>query len=395
MSQTPVSSHIEVLAYYFPQFHRDPRTDAMHGAGWTEWEVLRAARPRFANHRQPITPAWGEFDESDSAWAAREIALAADHGLTGFIYDWYWYEGRPFLEGALEHGFLQAPNRNLLKFALMWANHDWLHLFPNRAGETPELLMAGATPRDSFDAMCDYVIEQYFKQANYLLVDGAPYYSIYELGTFIKGLGGLEAATSALAAFRAKVIAAGFPDLHLNAVVWGVSVLPSELKLEQPEAVVQRLGFSSTTSYVWIHHFPLNDSPAFTREYQAAAECNYALWYEYNASFSVPYHPNVTVGWDSSPRTQQDVPYNVGTYPWIARLEGNTPEAFGQALERARGFLERQEIHQKILTINAWNEWTEGSYLLPDTVMGNAYLEAVKGVFGSRKQDPVLSASSA
>ena len=391
----PTKHDIEVLAYYFPQFHRDPRNDTLHGAGWSEWDLLRAAKPRYDGHRQPITPAWGEFDESDPAWAAREIDLAADHGLTGFIYDWYWYEGSPFLEGALEHGFLHAPNRNRMKFALMWANHDWLHLFPHQAGEAPKLLMAGATPRDSFDAMCDYVIEKYFKQANYLLIDGAPYYSIYELGTFIQGLGGLEAATDALAAFRAKVIVAGFPDLHLNAVVWGVAVLPSELKLEHPEAVVRRLGFSSTTSYVWIHHFSLNDGPEFTQPYQSAAECNYALWHEYNTSFSVPYHPNVTMGWDSSPRTQQDVPYRVGAYPWTARLEGNTPAAFGQALERARTFLERPEIHQKILTINAWNEWTEGSYLLPDTVHGNAYLESIRVTFGDQiAQKPELSAST-
>ena len=32
-------------------------------------------------------------------------------------------------------------------------------------------------------------------------------------------------------------------------------------------------------------------------------------------------------------------------------------------------------------TINSWNEWTEGSYLEPDTVHGMGYLEAVKRVF--------------
>ena len=35
----------------------------------------------------------------------------------------------------------------------------------------------------------------------------------------------------------------------------------------------------------------------------------------------------------------------------------------------------------KLITVNSWNEWTEGSYLEPDTKWGFGYLEAVKKVF--------------
>ena len=305
----------EVLVYYFPQYHRDPRNDALHSPGWTEWDLLRAAKPRYPGHRQPIVPAWGEFDESDPQWSAREIDLAADHGVSGFIYDWYWYDGQPFLNGALERGFLEAPNRERLKFALMWANHDWLHLFPHRAGENPQRLMAGSTSRESFEQLTDYVITHYLHQPNYFLIEGSPYFSIYELGTFIEGMGGLESAYEALEAFRSKVKRAGFPDLHLNAMVWGVAVLPSEVKLENPAEVVTRLGFASVTSYTWIHHFALDSAAGSTRAYSEAASANYALWDEYQHKFGVPYHPNVSVGWDSTPRTQQNVPHRVGPYP--------------------------------------------------------------------------------
>jgi len=66
----------------------------------------------------------------------------------------------------------------------------------------------------------------------------------------------------------------------------------------------------------------------------------------------------------------------------MATLANNTPVAFRAALLAARDFLDRGLTTPPILTINAWNEWTEGSYLEPDTLHGMAYLEAIRDVFG-------------
>jgi hypothetical protein len=327
-------------------------------------------------------PAWGYFDESDPAMAQREIDLAADHGVTGFIYDWYWYEDGPFLIDALEKGFLNAP-RQRIKFALMWANHDWLDLFPAASGKQNKLV-DGALSRAGFDRMVDHVVSKLMSHPSYLKLDGAPYFSIYELGTFIKGLGGLDAARDALESFRAKVRAQGHPDLHLNAVVWGISVLPSEVKLEHPSDVLSRLGFQSATTYAWVHHFDPSSAGFPRSSYARAAEANFAKWSEYQKTLPVPYHPNVSMGWDSTPRTKQGGSFEKLGYPWIAVLEGNTPEAFEDALVRARDFVKPAPPGQRVVTINAWNEWTEGSYLLPDAARGAPYLDAVGKVFGGR-----------
>ncbi|MGO8902351.1 MAG: glycoside hydrolase family 99-like domain-containing protein [Isosphaeraceae bacterium] len=41
---------------------------------------------------------------------------------------------------------------------------------------------------------------------------------------------------------------------------------------------------------------------------------------------------------------------------------------------------------QRVLTVNSWNEWTEGSYIEPDTVHGTKYLEAIRDVFGRKPE---------
>ncbi len=94
-----------VSAYYFPNYHVDPRNEKMYGKGWTEWQLVRQALPRFPGHRQPRVPQWGYEDEADPAVFARKIEAAADHGLDSFIFDWYWYENAPFLNRALEQGY--------------------------------------------------------------------------------------------------------------------------------------------------------------------------------------------------------------------------------------------------------------------------------------------------
>lgn len=75
-------------------------------------------------------------DRPNTFW----IATAADHGATSFLCDWCWYNDRPYLHDALERSFLQAPNRhrNRLRFALMWANHDWNTIFPERLTNRPD-----------------------------------------------------------------------------------------------------------------------------------------------------------------------------------------------------------------------------------------------------------------
>jgi hypothetical protein len=368
-----------VAAYYFGNYHEDKRNLKAHGPGWTEWNLVKAATPRFPGHMQPREPLWGYEDESDPKVFEKKIAVASRSSIDAFIFDWYWYTDGPFLESALTGGYLRASNTKDLKFAVMWANHDWFDIHPAKMAGAPTLQYAGAIGAEAFEAMVDRLLEL-FQHPSYLLVNGCPYFSIYELYRFIQGFGDVADAAQALDKMRGKVRALGFPDLHVNAIAWGVKLLPGQSEAANLPELLDRLRIDSATSYVWIHHTQF--AKAFTTEYRDIR--NQYETYRASAAKSLgrPYFPNVTVGWDSTPRTCQTDNYRLGEYPYTSVIVNNTPEAFKAALQSARSFaLTNLAPDNRIITLNSWNEWTEGSHLEPDTVTGMAYLDAVREVF--------------
>ena len=374
-------NNYQVSAYYFPNYHEDERNRVWHGAGWTEWDLMKQAVPRFPGHQQPKIPLWGYENEADPDVMAKKISAAAEYGIDNFIFDWYWYEDGPYLQRCLEEGFLKAPNCDKLHFALMWANHDWVDIHPAQrsSGKHETVLARGKVSAEAFDRAVDYIISHYFRHPSYFRLDGGLYFSIYMMAGFVSGFGTVAAAREALLRFRRKVRDAGLGELHLNAVVWGQQILPGEFAPSDKNWLVTNLGFDSVTTYVWIHeHWPEGFPVCDYDKYRELCICDYQKLSDY---FSVPYYPNVTMGWDTSPRTIPSDRYENLGYPFSPVLTGNTPEEFEQSLQCVKKYLDSTDLKTKMFTINAWNEWTEGSYLEPDTVHKFGYLQAIKNVF--------------
>ena len=360
---------VTVAVYYFPNWGP---------AAGSEWGTLQRAKPMFEGHQQPKVPAWGYQNENRPEFMAQKIDAAADHGVDVFIFDWYFYDhaempGNKYLYMALEDAFLQASNNDRLKFSIMWCNHD--------LGD----IAKGAVEPETFERLTDYVIERYFKHPSYWLVDGCPYFSIYEVNTFLKTFGGdWTAAGAAIERFREKVKAAGFPDLHLNGVLYGMGGIidPS----------VEALKIQSTTTYVWIHHNPLSDFPktkydkAAGQYFKTVQSGGGANGLENSANYlPVPYHINVSMGWDSSPRcggVDRAEWLSRRDYPFGAVIVDNTPYLFKKYLAEAKKLTMAKPENERIIVVNSWNEWGEGSYLEPDNVNGMGYLEAIREVYG-------------
>ena len=371
ISDKHYSQKYDVAAFYWPAYHYEPRSEFIFPDKNGEWEIIYNAIPKEEGHQQPKVPLWGYVNEADPAVMDKKISTAVSHGVNVFIFDWYWYEGKPFLESCVNEGF-QKANNGRMKFYLMWANHDATSYWDVKNPKIDSVYWKGGVDRAMFNVIVDRVIEKYFKDPSYYKIDGAPVFSIYELNTFIKGIGGTEVAREALDYFRAKTVEAGFPGLHLQGILW--SALPSSIvgvpgdKIESQNQVLNYFGFNSLTNYCWAHlRNPSGD-------YEAWADASVAMWDNFDRDFSIPYFPNITVGWDANPRFQFKSGY----------ITNPAPEKFGKYFRKALDYADNHPEQPPIITINAWNEWSEGSYLEPDTLHKMGYLETMKRILSEQ-----------
>jgi len=362
----------DVAAFLYPAYVSDDvRLRPFWPTGMGEWETVMTMQQRNPGHYWNRRPLWGYVNEADSAVMSMEIDQAASHGVNVFIFDWYWFDDRPFMETTLRNGFLKAPNRDRMKFYLMWANHDVQNYWDTRISQLGEnnVIWQGKVGREEFERICRRDIEMYFKQPNYYKIDGRPVFMIYDLHNLIDGLGGVEQTADALSWFKKETVKAGFPGLDLQFAMWSINLNYSGFdanKGKNPENdFIRRLGFTSATHYQFAHFLWMDD------EYPKIVERAEKEWTRIDSAYtSFTYYPHVSIGWDNSPRT--------GKSPHV---RDNTPENFEKALRKGRDYLDQHPKLHPLITINSWNEWTETSYLEPDNVYGYGYLNAVKHVF--------------
>lgn len=363
------NSEYYVAAYIWPSCHHDERFgDMLWPEGTGEWEVIKKGNPRFEGHYQPRLPLWGYEMDNNPKVVEKWIDLAVEHGVNVFVYDWYWYDEGPFLESALNDGFLKAKNNSKMQFYIMWANHDVKRNYWNvhKYKDDTSVLWNAVVDENNFKIIVDRVINQYFKQPNYFKIDGKPLFSIFSIDKLMESFGGDAKRTrEALDYFREEVKKAGFPGLHIQWNQGGGSLM-SEEAAEKFSNKVKEMGFNSVAMY---------NMGGLNEDYLVYGDNARKIRTQMDSILNVPVFPCVSVGWDDTPRFPAKGMQDVVHYH-------NTPESFAALLYKAKAYADSHPGQPKLITINAWNEWVEGSYLLPDMQNGFGYLKAVKEVMG-------------
>lgn len=362
-----MSPNMTICAYYYPGWHPCPVRDASFAPGFSEWDLVEGCRPSFEGHEQPNLPLWGRYDESDPGQFARKIETAKNFGIDSFHFAFYWSRGKRLLEGALNRGFLGAPNNEEIDFAVMWANRMPRKVMPvkNPAAQLIDPTRLVHTDPDDFVDFVRHVATHYFVRENYHRVDGRCYLSIFDTNFFLRQLGE-DGCKRAVDAARTYLAQNGLPELHLAAID----------PIEAFHQKLPELGFDSVTHYVLLPEW----KGERLQDYRAAAIRRQNEWPLWQQRAPLPYFPSVSTGWDANARGTDFGKEKPNRYPWSPIITGRSPRAFEDHLAGAVRFSRAEHGDEARVFIASWNEWSEGHYLEPDTRYKDGFLEAVRRV---------------
>lgn len=344
---------VQLLAFYLPQFHPIPENDRWWGAGFTEWRNVGKAYPNFVGHYQPRRPGeLGYYDLRMPDVMTAQAALARRYGITGFCYYYYWFGGHRLLERPLEQ-MLASGNPNL-PFCLCWANENWTRRWD---GESENILVGQKhSPEDDIAVISDLC--RYFRAPNYIRINGRPLLLVYRVKLFPDFRATVER-------WRRHCRQTGIGEIYVAAV----EAFDQVEKLEPPE----RWGCDAGVEFP-PHGFGNLRKPSsqlLNPRFEGTTDDYVELVHRY-LDRPVPGYRRfrgVMAGWDNTPRRQNNslVFENAAPGAFQAWLEA----AIAQTREQAQG-------DERIVFINAWNEWAEGAYLEPDMRFGHTWLEAVR-----------------
>ena len=352
---------MRALAFYLPQYHPIPENDAWWGRGFTEWRNVVQGRPLFPGHDQPQLPAdLGFYDLRVAETRVAQADLARAHGIHGFVYYHYWFQGRRLLERPFSE--VLASGEPDFPFCLCWANEPWTRAWD---GLTDEVLVAQSYSAADDEAHIRALLPA-FADPRAVRVDGRPVFLVYKASALPDPLRTTDR-------WREIVSREGLGDPYLLRV-----------EHDRDKDDPRRLGFDAAVDF---QPDFANLGPALRRSWPARIGRRFGVGRQaYRTHRIFDYesvvdrmlarppvdHPRfgcVTPGWDNTVRRRRQGIVLRDASPevyerWLRAVVEAGPPAPGADL----------------VFVNAWNEWAEGNHLEPSLGAGRAHLEATRRV---------------
>lgn len=366
------------IAFYLPQFHPIPENDAWWGKGFTEWANVVAGKPRFEGHGQPHLPAdFGFYDLRVPEVRQQQADLARASGIEGFCYYHYWFQGRRLLNRPLDE--VLASGTPDFPFCLCWANESWSRAW---SGRDHDVLIQQTYDEADDDAHIAWLCNV-FADPRYLRVDGRPLFLFYmpeKLPDAMRLLAqwrrvaieriGVEPCFLAMRTGFSTCDAAGLRMLGFDGVVefepnrehFPVAKNATGHLVSWMRRLLPARWYDALRNNRWLGERGLNTIV----DYKAYVDCSLA-----RPTLDDRAYPVVFPSWDNAVRRTS-----------ATIIENHDAAQYGRWLEDAVSRVGARAADQRLVFINAWNEWAEGCHLEPDQEHGHAFLVQTAAVLG-------------
>lgn len=347
----PTRFPVKLIAFYLPQFHTIPENDEWWGTGFTEWTNVKPAKPQFKDHYQPHVPGeLGYYNLLDPETQQRQVELAKLYGVGGFCFYTYWFSGHLLLEKPVNN---YLENHSLdLPFCLCWANENWSRTWD---GLDKEVLIAQKhSPEDDLGFIQH--VSRFLKDDRYIRIDNKPLLLVYRPSL-------LPSAGETAERWRQWCRENGIGEIFLAYTQSFEAVDPSIY------------GFDAAIEFP-----PNNSAPPDITDTIHSKNSDFSgkiydwrIFVERSFSYKKPDYllfRSVCPSWDNTARRKSKGTIFLNSSPV------GYQQWFVNAIEETCARLKKPD--ERVMFVNAWNEWAEGAHLEPDQRYGYAYLEATR-----------------
>ena len=380
----------KIIAFYFPQFHPIKENSVWWGENFTDWDLVKAAKPLFKGHKQPRKPLnENYYNPSDENTLKSQSELAKKYGIDGFMFYHYWFDGKLLLEKPLETFLL---NKNIdFSFCLAWANETWTRAWIGK----PEVILQEQSHKNDkriWNKHFDYLLP-FFKDHRYIKVDGKPIFFIYQ--PFL-----VKDSKNLISFFNKQAIKNGLPGIYFVAIknhkFYENNFLKSYdglLKFQPREAYTSKYFKNENiiSRFQFLRKLPDIFQLYLAKFYQRISSykifdskkiwliiLNNSYVNEFK-QYKLKIFESAFFEWDNTPR------YKNNSKIFTSLKRDDMKKYFKSLVLRAK------KNDSPYVFFNAWNEWSETAYLEPDEESGYEKLELIKEVLAEIKNEENIS----
>lgn len=334
---TVFGSDYQIGVFYFPGW----KDNQIGAPSAHPWEPVKAFPER--------KPLLGWYNEGADDVMSKQLDWMRSYGIDYVVFDWYFGGDRKVhLDHALA-AYLRAPNRDKVKFSILWANHD----------KMPK-------SREDWFSMVRYWVKFYFPRPEFLRVHAKPVVFVFSADMLKKQAEAMGATSKELLESAQEIAReAGLPGIYF--------VAGTGASTPMIDSFAKASGYSAFSAYNY-HQGPGDLLPSHS--YSELDEGYRNHWKRFARKANLPLIVPMTSGWDKRPWGGSKDPAHDNCLP--------TAGEFRKHLEAAKFFMDaKPALTQRMGVICCWNEFGEGSFVEPTEKMGFSYLEQIRSIFGN------------